>query len=47
MTNFAYLRVSTSRQDTENQKIGVLDYFNRPQLMPVRYLEDKNSGKLP
>ena len=28
MTNFAYLRVSTDRQDAKNQKLGILDYCN-------------------
>ena len=26
MPNYAYLRVSTDRQDVENQKHGILDY---------------------
>jgi len=46
MTHFAYLRVSTSKQDTENQKLSVLDYCNRHNLVPVRYIEDTSSGKL-
>jgi DNA invertase Pin-like site-specific DNA recombinase len=46
MTNFAYLRVSTSKQDTENQKLSVLDYCNRHNLVPVKYIEDTSSGKL-
>ena len=47
MTNFAYLRVSTNQQDTENQKLSVLDYCNRHHLVPVHYIEDTSSGKLP
>ena len=46
MTHFAYLRVSTSKQDTEHQKLSVLDYCNRHHLGPVRYIEDTSSGKL-
>ena len=47
MTNFAYLRISTNQQDTENQKLSVLDYCNRHHLVPVHYIEDTSSGKLP
>jgi len=47
MTHFAYLRVSTSRQDTENQKLSVLDYCNRHRLVPVQIIEDTSSGKRP
>lgn len=47
MPNFAYLRVSTNKQDTENQKLSVLDYCNRNTLSPVTYIEDTSSGKLP
>jgi DNA invertase Pin-like site-specific DNA recombinase len=46
MSHFAYLRVSTSQQDTENQKLSVLDYCNRQRLVPVTYIEDTSSGKL-
>jgi len=46
MANFAYLRVSTNKQDTENQKLSVLDYCNRHHLVPVKYIEDTSSGKL-
>jgi DNA invertase Pin-like site-specific DNA recombinase len=46
MTNFAYLRVSTTKQDAENQKLSVLDYCNRKTLLPVQYIEDTSSGKL-
>lgn len=47
MTHFAYLRVSTRQQDTQNQKLSVLDYCNRLQLTPVEYVEDTCSGKTP
>jgi len=47
MTHFAYLRVSTSRQDTQNQKLSVLDYCNRHNLVPVKYIEDTSSGRRP
>ena len=45
MTNFAYLRVSTDRQDAKNQKLGVLDYCNNRNITPLEFLEDTVSGK--
>lgn len=45
MSNFAYLRVSTDRQDAKNQKLGVLDYCNSRNIMPLEFLEDTASGK--
>ena len=45
MTNFAYLRVSTDRQDAKNQKLGVLDYCNSRNITPLVFLEDTVSGK--
>jgi len=47
MTNFAYLRVSTDRQDAKNQKLGVLDYCNSRNITPLEFLEDTASGKTP
>lgn len=47
MTNFAYLRVSTDRQDAQNQKFGVLDYCNSRNITPLEFLEDTVSGKTP
>ena len=47
MTNFAYLRVSTDRQDAQNQKLGVLDYCNSRNITPLEFLEDTVSGKTP
>ena len=46
MANFAYLRVSTNKQDTENQKLSVPDYCNRHNLVPFKYIEDTSCGKL-
>lgn len=40
MTNFAYLRVSTDRQDVKNQKLGVLDYCNSQNLNPIKFIEE-------
>lgn len=45
MTCFAYLRVSTSEQDTANQKLSVLAYCDRHGFAPVEYTEDTSSGK--
>lgn len=45
MTNFAYLRVSTSEQDTANQKLSVLDYCNRNKMNNVQYVSDTSSGR--
>lgn len=45
MVNFAYLRVSTNRQDVDNQKFGILDYCNRQKITPVEMIEDHASGK--
>ena len=47
MTNFAYLRVSTDRQDAKNQKLGVLDYCNSHGITPLKFVEDTVSGKIP
>lgn len=47
MTYFAYLRVSTDRQDTQNQKLSVLDYCNRHHISPLEFIEDSLSGKIP
>lgn len=44
MTVFAYLRVSGDRQDVQNQKLGVLDYCNQNNLVPVVEIEDMSSG---
>lgn len=46
MTNFAYLRVSTDQQDAQNQKFGILDYCNKNNLSPVKFVEDTASGKI-
>ena len=46
MTNYAYLRVSTDQQDTENQKLGILDYCNKKNLSSLKFVEDTSSGKL-
>ena len=42
----AYLRVSTDRQDVENQRHGILEYANSRNLTGLQYVEDTASGKL-
>ncbi|MBP9742912.1 MAG: recombinase family protein [Burkholderiales bacterium] len=44
MTNFAYLRVSTDRQDAKNQKLGILDYCNSQNINNLKIVEDTISG---
>lgn len=46
MTYFAYLRVSTDEQDTKNQKFGILDYCNKNNFAPIKFIEDTASGKI-
>lgn len=46
MIHFAYLRVSTSSQDAENQKLGVLDYCNTRGLVPLKIVIDEISTQI-
>jgi DNA invertase Pin-like site-specific DNA recombinase len=46
MPHFAYLRVSTDQQDTQNQKLGILDYCNNRSIGPLKFIEDTASGKI-
>jgi DNA invertase Pin-like site-specific DNA recombinase len=45
MANFAYLRVSTDEQDTNNQKHGILEYANKHSITGLIFVEDIVSGK--
>lgn len=45
-TCYAYLRVSTDQQDTDNQKHGILEYANAHGMAGLLFLEDVASGKL-
>ncbi len=47
MANFAYLRVSTDEQDTNNQRHGLLDYCNQRGLAQVEFVMDSVSGRKP
>ena len=46
MATYAYLRVSTDRQDIANQRHGILEYANTHSLAPVQFVEDSASGRL-
>lgn len=46
MAIYAYLRVSTDKQDVENQKHGILEYANTKGFSKIVYIEDTASGKL-
>lgn len=46
MTTFAYLRVSTDRQDVANQRHGLLEYANTHSFAPLRFVEDTMSGRV-
>lgn len=44
--HYAYLRVSTDQQDTDNQKHGILEYANAHGIAGLIFVEDVASGKL-
>ena len=46
MSHYAYLRVSTDRQDVENQKHGILEYCNDRGITGLEYVRDAASGKV-
>ena len=46
MPNYAYLRVSTDRQDVDNQKHGILDYANTHGITNIKFIRDEASGKI-
>ncbi len=43
--NYAYLRISTDKQDVDNQRHGILEYANRHNLSALNFIEDTVSGK--
>jgi len=45
MSVFAYLRVSTTRQDVDNQRHGILEYCNQRGLTNLQFVEDTAPGK--
>jgi DNA invertase Pin-like site-specific DNA recombinase len=44
VTPYAYLRVSTDRQDVANQRHGILDYANAHGLGLLQFVEEALSG---
>ena len=46
MTTKAFLRVSTLEQDTEKNKIDILQFANRMRLGNVEFIEEHASGKI-
>jgi DNA invertase Pin-like site-specific DNA recombinase len=46
MTIYAYLRVSTDKQDIDNQRHGLLEYANSHKLVPLEFREDTVSRGL-
>lgn len=46
MAVYAYLRVSTDRQDVDNQKHGILEYANSKGLSNLQFVEDTASGRI-
>jgi DNA invertase Pin-like site-specific DNA recombinase len=46
MTIYAYLRVSTDKQDVDNQRHGLLEYANTHKLVPLEFREDTVSSKI-
>ncbi|MCA1991194.1 MAG: recombinase family protein [Coleofasciculus sp. S288] len=45
MVIYAYLRVSSDRQDLYNQRHGILEYANTHGLSPILFVEDTVSGR--
>jgi len=43
---YAYIRVSTDKQDLENQKFTILQYANNKKLGNVEFIEETVSGKV-
>ena len=46
MTTHAFIRVSTLEQDTEKNKIDILQFANRLKLCNVEFTEEQCSGKI-
>ncbi|WP_243147544.1 recombinase family protein [Scytonema sp. UIC 10036] len=45
MVIYAYLRVSSDKQDVHNQRHGILEYANIHALSPIQFIEDTVSGR--
>jgi len=45
VTTYAYIRVSTDRQDLDNQRHGVIEYAKQHGLEPLTFFDDTVTGK--
>lgn len=45
MSTYAYIRVSTDKQDLDNQRHGVIEYAQKNKLEPLTFIDDTASGK--
>ena len=45
MANYAYIRVSTDKQDIENQRHGIFEYAHRKNIPGLSFIEDNVSSK--
>jgi len=43
---YAYIRISTDKQDLENQKFAILQYANNKKLGNVEFIEESISGRI-
>ncbi|MBB1127367.1 recombinase family protein [Thiospirillum jenense] len=43
---YGYIRVSTDKQDYDNQKHGILEYCNRLKLSPVEFISETISSRV-
>ena len=43
---YAYIRISTDKQDLENQRYSILEYANKKKLGNVEFIEETVSGKV-
>jgi DNA invertase Pin-like site-specific DNA recombinase len=46
MVAYAYVRVSTDRQDLDNQRHGILEYANTHAIGGIEFVEDAESGRV-
>lgn len=46
MVAYAYLRVSTDHQDSDNQRHGILEYANTHGISSVQFVKDAVSGQV-
>ena len=45
MANYAYIRVSTDKQDIENQRHGIFEYAHKKNIPGLSFIEDSVSSK--